>query len=95
MDLYAGAGGVAVLLAEGVLEDALDDFCSGVVGVERKAVGLAEGERAEVVHAEDVVGVAVGVEHCIYAADAFAQGLGVEVRPSIDEDGSVVVSETD
>ncbi len=34
MDLDAGAGGVAVFLAEGVLEDALDGVGGGVVGVE-------------------------------------------------------------
>ena len=39
----AGAGGVAVLVAEGVLEDALDGVGGGVVGVERQAVGVAEG----------------------------------------------------
>jgi len=45
-----------------------------------------EAERAEVIHAEDVVGVAVGVEDGVEAADVFADGLGVEVRPGVDED---------
>ena len=35
----AGAGGVAVDLAEGVLEDAFEDVGGGVVGVEGEAVG--------------------------------------------------------
>ncbi len=66
-------------------------FCGGVVGVEREAVGLAEGEGAEVVHAEDVVGVAVGVEDGVDAVDVFADGLGVEVGAGVDQDGVVVI----
>src|SRR6185312_2988123 len=53
------AGGVTVDLAEGVFEDALDGFGSGIVSVERHAIGLAEAQWAKVVHAEDVVGVTV------------------------------------
>ena len=45
-----------------------------------------EAERAEVVHAEDVVGVAVGVEDGVEAADAGADGLGVEVGAGVDDD---------
>ena len=62
VEVYAGAGGIAVDLAEGVLEDALDGVGGGVVGEEGEAFGVGEGERAKVVHAEDVVGVVVGVE---------------------------------
>src|ERR1700761_2677204 len=36
MKRYAGAGGIAVDLAEGVLEDAFDDVGGGVVGVQRE-----------------------------------------------------------
>jgi hypothetical protein len=82
----ARAGGVTIDLAEGVLEDALDDVGGGVVGVEREFAAVAEGERAEVVHAEDVVGVAVGVEHGIEVLEVFADGLRVEVLTGIDED---------
>ena len=41
----------------------------GVVGVEGEVAGDVEAERAQVVHAEDVVGVAVGVEDGVDAAD--------------------------
>ena len=50
-----------------------------------------EAEGAEVVHAEDVVGVAVGVEDGVDAADVFADGLGVEVGAGVDQDGVAVV----
>ena len=54
-----------------------------------------EAEGAEVVQAEDVVGVAVGVEDGVDAADAFAEGLGVEVGAGVDEDDVVVVGDED
>ena len=39
MELDAGAGGVAVFVAEGVVEDALDGGGGGVVGVEGRVPG--------------------------------------------------------
>ncbi len=95
MDVDAGAGGVAVFFAEGVLEDALDVAGCGFVGVDGDVVDAVEGEGAEVVEAHDVVDVAVGVEDGVDAADVFADGLGVEVGAGVDEDGAVVVFETD
>ena len=56
---------------------------------------MAEGEGAEVVHAEDVVGVAVRVEHGVEVLKVFANGLVVEVLSGVDEDVVVVVSEKD
>jgi len=90
-----GAGGVAVFLAEGVGEDALDGAGGGVVGVDGEVAFNAEAEGAEVVEAHDVVGVAVGVEDGVDAADVLADGLGVEVRAGVDEDGAIVVGEAD
>ena len=91
----AGAGGVTVLRAEGVIEDALDGVGGGVVGVEGEAVGDVEAEGAEVVEAEDMVGVAVGVEDGVDVGDALADGLGVEIRAGIDEDDVAVVGKAD
>ena len=76
VDLYAGAGGVAFLLAEGVLEDAFDGGGGGVVGVDGEVCVVVEGEGAQVVEAHDVVGVAVGVEDGVDAADDFRGGPG-------------------
>ena len=42
MDLDAGAGGVAIFLAEGVVEDALDGVGGGVVGVEGEVAVACE-----------------------------------------------------
>ena len=56
---------------------------------------MVEAEGAEVVEAHDVVGVAVGVEDGVDAADVLADGLGVEVGAGVDEDGVVVVGEAD
>ena len=67
----------------------------GVVGVDGQIVLAAEAERAQVVEAQDVVGVAVGVEDGVDAPDFFAQGLRVEVRAGVDEDGVAVVVDAD
>ncbi len=66
-----------------------------VVGVDGEVAGVAKAERAEVVEAHDVVGVAVGVEDGVDVADAFAEGLRVEVGAGVDEDDVAVVRETD
>ena len=79
VDVDASAGGVAVDGAKCVFEDALDDGGGGVVGVEGDAFGPREAEGTEVVHAEDVIGVRVGVEDCVDCGEIFADGLGVEV----------------
>ncbi len=54
-----------------------------------------EAEGAEVVEAEDVVGVAVGVEDGVEVADVFAEGLGVEVGAGVDDDGVVLPGDED
>ena len=73
VDGDAGAGGIAVLGAEGVAEDAAEGGGGGGVGEEGNFG--AEAERAEVVHAEDVVGVVVGVEDGVDAGELLAEGL--------------------
>ena len=87
----AGAGGIAVEGAEGVVEDALDGVGGGGVGVEGEGVGVFEAEGAEVVEAEDVVGVRVGVEDGVDAGEVLAECLRVEVGAGVDEDGFVLV----
>ena len=73
------AGGVAIFRAEGVLEDAFERVCSRRVGKDGDALWQAEAERAEIVKAENMVGVAVGVEHGVHLAKIFAERLRVEV----------------
>jgi hypothetical protein len=91
----AGAGCVTVFGAEGVVEDAAEDGFGVGIGVEGNAGGGAEGEWAEVVHAEDVVGVMVGVEDGVDAGELLPDGLRVEVGTGVDEDGLVVEVEAD
>src|ERR1017187_1838619 len=81
----AGAGGVAVLGAEGVVEDALDSAGGGLVRVEWQVAGRVEAERAKVIHAEDVVRVSMGVEDRIETADAFTHGLSMKIRARVDD----------
>lgn len=46
VNMYAGAGGVAIFLAKGVLEDAFDVAGCFVVGIDGHVAIVAEGERA-------------------------------------------------
>ena len=91
----ARAGWVAVLFAEGVLEDALDALCGCVVGVDGQIALCVKAERPQIVESHDVVGVAVGVEHGVDAADVFAQGLRMKVRAGVDQDRVAFVGEPD
>ena len=93
--LHAGAGGIAIFGAEGVFEDAFEGLRGRVVGVDREVALDVKAEGAEVVEAHDVISVTMGVEDGIDAADVFADGLGVEVRACVDEDGVAVVGEAD
>src|SRR5438270_6054671 len=95
MNLDARTGGVAVFLAEGVFEDSFDVVCGLVVGVNRQVLVSAKAEGTQIVEAHDVIGVAVGVEDGVDMANAFAQGLGVEVGAGIDEYDVTVVGEAD
>ena len=95
MDLDARAGGVAVLPCGRCTRRCVRSAAGLFVGVDGKVVLTVKAERAQVVEAHDVVGVPVGVEDGIDVADILAQGLGVEVRAGVDEDGAVVVGESD
>jgi len=95
VDFDAGAGGVAVFGAEGVVEDTLDGGGGVVVGVDGQVALVVEAEGAEVVEAHDVVSVAVGVEDGVDVAEVLADGLSVEIGASVDEDDVVVVGEAD
>ncbi len=95
VQLDAGAGGVAIDGAEGVVEDAADDGGGGLVGKEREVCGVFEGEGAKVVHAEDMVGVVVGVEDGVDAREVLAEGLRVEVWAGIDQHSMGAVLQAD
>ena len=87
VEFDAGACRVAVGGVEGIVENALDRGSGGFVGVEGERLGILEREWAEIVHAEDVVGVGVRVENGVEAGDMFAESLGVEVGSGVDEHG--------
>ena len=88
--LHASACGVFGFGGEGVVEDFFDDARAGVIGVEgHVAVGVVEGERAQIVEAEDVIGVRMRIEDRIDVADVFAQGLLAEIGSGVDEDAVV------
>jgi hypothetical protein len=72
------------------IEDVAEHFAqeSGRVGarVERQPSRLvAVAERAQIVDAENMVGVRVGVKHRIHARDALANRLRIEIGRGIDE----------
>ena len=95
MDADAGAGRVLVFGAEGVGKHAAEGLGRGDIGVERDAGRVAEGERAQVVHAQGVVGMGVRVEDGVDAIDMLAQGLSVKVGAGINKNGVLVVADGD
>ena len=97
MKLNARAGGITLggVCGEGVVEDTFECAGGWVVGVDGQVAIDVEAEWSQIVKAKDVVGVAVGVEHCIDAPDAFPEGLCMEVGAGIDEDCALVVDEAD
>jgi hypothetical protein len=52
---------------------------------------MAEGERAQVIHAKHVVGVAVRVEHGVEVLDTLANSLRMKVLTGVDQDVPVVI----
>src|SRR5882757_7453688 len=69
VNLDASAGRITVLCSEGVFEYALDRICGSIVGIEWKVAGMTKGQWTQIVHAEDVVRMAVGIEDCVDACD--------------------------
>ena len=90
-----GDVGAALLGVEGVGEAAVDGGECGLGAVDGDGVFAFELEGANVVEAHHVVGVGVGVENGVEAADAGAEGLGAEVGSGIDEDVAAVVGDED
>src|SRR5260370_23569354 len=95
MNLDARAGGVAVFLAKGVFEDTFDTVCRFFIGVDRQVVMSTKAEWTQIIEAHHMIGVAMGVEHGIDAANVFAQGLSVEVGAGIDQHRAAVVGKPD
>src|SRR5581483_1845470 len=89
LELDLGQPAVLVIVVKNVAEDAAQRSQRFRMGVERNVAG-AEAERAQVVEAQDVIGVAVGVEHGVERADAFADGLLAEVGRGVDEHGVAI-----
>jgi hypothetical protein len=50
---------------------------------------MAEAQRAQIVEAEDMVGMRVRVEDGIHMPDFLAQGLLAKVRSGIDQDSLI------
>ncbi len=86
VEVDAGGGGLRGFGIEGVAEDAADDVegLDGSVGGDGHFLVVVEG--ADVVEAEDVVGVGVGVKDGVDAGDVGAQGLGAEIGRGVDQD---------
>ncbi len=85
----AGATGLRWRVVEYILEGAAngDERVGG--SVDRDIISLHEVEGADVVEAEDVVGVRVRVKNCVEPFDVEAQGLVAEIGSGIDEDSLV------
>ncbi len=81
------------------IEHIRKDAAEGVEGVggsvDGDAGALEDVEGADVVEAEDVIGVGVGEEDGVDAADVVAEDLGAEVGGGVDEDVAAFVLDQD
>lgn len=75
-----GVAAVARLFADGVGVDGADAVEGGLVSIDGECEVAAEvAEAAEVVHAEDVIGVAVGEEDTVHPSDVVGEALHAEL----------------
>lgn len=85
------AVGVGGLQGKGVGEDMLHDGAGLGADVEGNrlagAILMQVAERSEIVQAEDVVGVGVGVEDSVEHAQVRGESLFAKIRAGVDEDG--------
>ena len=91
----AGAAGFGGRLVEDVLKSAADGDEGFGGGVDGDIVFLHEVEGANIVEAEDVVGVGVGVEDGVEAVDLVAEGLIAEIGRGVNEDALVAEAQED
>src|ERR1700690_411918 len=75
-----------VVCVENVAERAADEISRFRPRIQRELVGFVpKAERAQIIQAQDVIGVTVSVEDGVQFANVLADGLLTEVRRSIDE----------
>jgi hypothetical protein len=89
--LDLGESAEFVIGFEDVLEDRTQGASGALVGVERKLASSGDAgkaERTEIVEAENVVSMAVGVEDGVDAIDPLANGLFAEVGRCVDENAA-------
>ena len=88
LQLNAGASGVGGTRREGVVVDAPERRGCLRRGIQRNGSTLAkdrEADRAQVVQAQNVVGVGVGVKDSVHAGEAVLERLFAEVRAGVDD----------
>jgi len=91
----AGDGAESGLAVKDVVEGAADDTEGFGGAVDGHGSALANVEGANVVEAEDVVGVAVGEENGFETIEAGGEGLGAEVGGGVNDDVLGIAGEED
>ena len=71
---------------KGVIEDGSESVGGRIVGVKGDFPRILKAEGPQVVHAENVVGMGMGVEDRIHVIDAVCKCLRPEVGASVDHD---------
>ncbi len=87
--------GLGLASMKDVGENAPDDSQRFLGGIDRDRLGLQKVERAQIVEAQDVVGVAVSKQHRVDAREARAQGLLAEIGPRVDDHAMAVPAQRD
>src|SRR5580700_3931824 len=91
-EFHLGKSAEFVVCIKNIAEHIAQKFRRLGPGIKRKFIGLmAVAQWPEIVEAEDVVGVGVGIEDRVDVANLLANGLFAKIRRGIDEDCSPVI----
>src|SRR3974390_417700 len=89
-----GKSSVFIVAVEDVLENMPNDLGGRLGCIERNLSAARRARKAEwanVVEAENMVGMTMGIKHGVNTADAPADGLLTKIGRSVDQDGAAVV----
>src|SRR5690348_9742688 len=95
IEFHLREAAVFVIAREDIAEHLLDAFHRRWLRIERNFSVLVKGKRTEIVKPKDVVGVGMGVEDGIDAANTLADGLFAEVRARVNQDMTIAELDED
>src|SRR5215471_3084900 len=95
IDLDARNSAVFVVGIKDVFENFLQGNCGVRKRVERNLLRAAEAQRPDIIESKHMIGVCMGVDDRIQAADPLADSLLAEIRRGIDEHATLRILQHD